>query len=38
MFEFTVGGVYDVSNSRRLGKNETELVRDMYFGVKAMLA
>jgi arginine kinase len=30
-------GIYDVSNKRRLGFSETQLVRDMYNGVKAMI-
>lgn len=33
----SVGGVYDVSNKRRLGKSEVQLVQDMYNGVKAMI-
>lgn len=32
-----VGGVYDVSNMRRLGHSEVSLVQDMYNGVKAMV-
>lgn len=32
------GGVYDISNRRRLGHTEVELVMDMYEGVKAMIA
>jgi len=31
------GGIYDVSNKRRLGLPETLLVLDMYHGVKAMI-
>lgn len=30
-------GVYDISNRRRLGRNEVQLVQDMYDGVKAMI-
>ena len=30
--------VYDISNKRRLGLSEVELVQDMYNGVKAMIA
>merc|ERR1719163_662787 len=30
-------GVFDISNLRRLGRNEVELVQDMYDGVKAMI-
>ena len=26
-----------MKNKRKLGKNESELVRDMFFGVKAMI-
>jgi creatine kinase/arginine kinase len=29
--------VYDISNIRRLGRSEVELVQDMYNGVKAMI-
>ena len=29
---------YDISNKRRLGRSEVDLVQDMYNGVKAMLA
>jgi len=29
--------VYDISNKRRLGRSEVELVQDMYNGVKAMI-
>ncbi len=29
--------VYDISNKRRLGRSEVELVQDMYDGVKAMI-
>ena len=32
------GGIYDISNKRRLGRSEADLVRDMYEGVKAMIA
>ena len=31
------GGVYDISNRRRLGRSEVQLVQDMYDGVKAMI-
>ena len=30
--------VYDISNKRRLGISEVNLVQDMYSGVKAMIA
>ena len=30
-------GVFDISNLRRLGRNEVQLVQDMYDGVKAMI-
>jgi protein-arginine kinase len=30
-------GTYDISNLRRLGRNEVQLVQDMYNGVKAMI-
>lgn len=33
----TEGGVYDISNLRRLGRSEVDLVQDMYNGVKAMI-
>merc|ERR1719230_1141481 len=33
----TDDGVSDISNLRRLGRNEVELVQDMYDGVKAMI-
>ncbi len=29
--------IYDISNKRRLGMGEVELVQDMYNGVKAMI-
>jgi hypothetical protein len=29
--------VYDISNLRRLGRSEVDLVQDMYDGVKAMI-
>ncbi|XP_028407759.1 arginine kinase-like [Dendronephthya gigantea] len=32
------GGIYDISNKRRLGRTEVQLVQDMYNGVKAMIA
>lgn len=33
----SVGGIYDISNKRRLGKSEVQLVQDMYNGIKAMI-
>jgi creatine kinase/arginine kinase len=33
----TDDGVFDISNKRRLGRSERELVQDMYDGVKAMI-
>ena len=33
----TVDSTYDISNKRRLGMSEVELVQDMYSGVKAMI-
>jgi len=33
----TDDGVFDISNMRRLGRSEVELVQDMYNGVKAMI-
>ena len=33
----TDDGVFDISNLRRLGRNEVQLVQDMYDGVKAMI-
>lgn len=30
-------GIYDISNKRRLGRSEVELVQDMYDGVKEMI-
>merc|ERR1712178_322475 len=33
----TDDGVFDISNLRRLGRNEIQLVQDMYDGVKAMI-
>lgn len=30
-------GVFDISNKRRLGRSERDLVQDMYDGVKAMI-
>ena len=30
-------GTYDISNKRRLGRSEKDLVQDMYDGVKAMI-
>merc|ERR1711990_842669 len=34
----TDDGVFDISNLRRLGRNEVDLTQDMYNGVKAMIA
>jgi arginine kinase len=34
----TDDGVFDISNLRRLGRNEVELTQDMYNGVKALIA
>ena len=33
----TDDGVFDISNLRRLGRNEVELTQDMYNGVKALI-
>lgn len=33
----TSDGVFDISNRRRLGRSEKDLVQDMYDGVKAMI-
>jgi len=33
----TDDGVFDISNRRRLGRSEAQLVQDMYDGVKAMM-
>merc|ERR1711908_103980 len=33
----TDDGIFDISNRRRLGRGEVELVQDMYNGVKAMI-
>lgn len=33
----TVDDIYDISNKRRLGMSEVELVQDMYNGVKALI-
>lgn len=33
----TDDGVFDISNLRRLGRSEKDLVQDMYNGVKAMI-
>ena len=30
-------GTYDVSNARRLGKSENELLKDMVAGIKALI-
>ena len=30
-------GIFDISNKRRLGRSEKDLVQDMYNGVKAMI-
>lgn len=34
----TDDGVFDISNLRRLGRNEVDLTQDMYNGVKALIA
>jgi len=34
----TDDGIFDISNKRRLGRSERDLVQDMYDGVKAMIA
>jgi len=34
----TDDGIFDISNKRRLGRSERELVQDMYDGVKVMIA
>ena len=34
----THDGVFDISNLRRLGRNEVQLTQDMYNGVKALIA
>jgi protein-arginine kinase len=34
----TDDGIFDISNRRRLGRSEKDLVQDMYNGVKAMIA
>ncbi len=34
----TDDGIFDISNKRRLGRSEKDLVQDMYNGVKAMIA
>ena len=33
----TTDGVFDISNKRRLGRSEKELVQDMIDGVKALI-
>lgn len=33
----TADHVYDISNKRRLGLSEVQLVQDMYNGVKALI-
>lgn len=33
----TDDGIFDISNRRRLGRSEVDLVQDMYDGVKAMI-
>jgi creatine kinase/arginine kinase len=30
-------GIYDISNKRRLGRSEVDLVQDMYDGLTAMI-
>merc|ERR1711907_805980 len=34
----TDDGIFDISNLRRLGRNEVQLTQDMYDGVKALIA
>lgn len=34
----TDDGIFDISNRRRLGRSEKDLVQDMYNGVKALIA
>ena len=34
----TDDGIFDISNRRRLGRNEVQLTQDMYDGVKALIA
>jgi protein-arginine kinase len=34
----TDDGVYDISNKRRLGRSERQLVQDMIDGVRALIA
>ena len=34
----TDDGIFDISNRRRLGRSEKDLVQDMYDGVKAMMS
>eukprot|EP00806_Schmidingerella_arcuata_P000246 Macronucleus_1219.p1 GENE.Macronucleus_1219~~Macronucleus_1219.p1 ORF type:complete len:291 (+),score=148.65 Macronucleus_1219:94-873(+) len=34
----TSDGIFDISNRRRLGRSEKDLVQDMYDGVKAMIS
>jgi len=34
----TNDGTYDISNKRRLGFGEVDLVQDMYNGIKEMIA
>ncbi len=31
-------GIFDISNKRRLGRSEKDLVQDMYDGVKALIS
>jgi protein-arginine kinase len=33
----TDDGIFDISNLRRLGRSEVDLVQDMYNGVRAMI-
>lgn len=33
----TDDGIFDISNKRRLGRSEVDLVQDMYNGVKALI-
>ena len=34
----TSDGIFDISNKRRLGRSEKDLVQDMYNGVKVMMS
>lgn len=37
LYKYNKGGVYDISNRRRLGVTEVEAVQDMYDGVLALI-